>query len=347
MAERFPEEVVMEILSRLPVKPLLRFRCVSKSWFRLLTMDSHFIKLHLNQLIQANPMPMIMYLREHRSRSTHFHLAEDYTACNKAIELDVLPFNMEKLHRKYLVSGICNGLLCLSDYFFEEYSKVYIWNPLTKDHIIIPCSPIPSHTIDDWWTLYSFGYHQVTNEFKVIRIMCTTKHAYTNEKFQSHVSVYTLGTGSWRIIEPMSYDILLTIHYPALVNGALHWLAARPGSTSWNLIVSFDLKDEVFREIPLPREYGVIGSWSIQYKIGQPNGHQSSFRLEPLGVASSGEIVVRADTRRLIVYSPKTNSVKRLKKFAFQSYHVYAYIGSIVSPRLINATSHIIDTEES
>ncbi|PIA28131.1 hypothetical protein AQUCO_07200042v1 [Aquilegia coerulea] len=348
--ERFPEEVVMEILSWVPVKPLLRFRCVSKSWFRLLTIDSHFIKLHLNRLIKANPKPSIMFLRNHHLPRTHFHHAEDYTECDKAIELNV-PFNMEFLPIKYIVSGVCNGLLCLTT-FIENYNylNVYIWNPLTSDHIVIPCPPIPSHfPTDEVSTLFGFGFHQATNEFKVIRFICTSNHTYLAEEFQSHVSVYTLRKGSWRTIEPMSYQISLVNNSVALVNGALHWLAARPGLICWNVLVSFDLEHEVFHEIPLRKdldneyfthywyhmsvgeldgllclfctlpeediqiwvmkEYGVISSWSNLYNICQPKVQCTSFGLKPLGVASSGEIIVREDTWRLLAYQHKLYSL--------------------------------------
>ncbi|PIA28132.1 hypothetical protein AQUCO_07200043v1 [Aquilegia coerulea] len=250
----------------------------------------------------------------------------------------------------------------------------------------IPCPPVPSHfPTDEVCTLLGFGFHQATNEFKVIRFISTSNYTYSAEEFQSHVCVYTLGTTSWRTLEPLSYN--LSNDSFALVNGALHWLAARPGSKCWNILVSFDLEQEVFREIPLPKdldseytktywylmtvgeldgflclfctlpeediqiwvmkEHGVSNSWSNQYKIRQPNVQCSTFHLEPLGVASSGDIILREDTRRLIVYRPKTNSVKSLKKCGFQFYYVYAYIGSLVSPRLINGANCITDSEES
>ncbi|EEF35969.1 hypothetical protein RCOM_1028290 [Ricinus communis] len=41
-----PEDIAIDILLRLPVKPLLRFKCVSKTWYSLIS-DPCFIKSHL------------------------------------------------------------------------------------------------------------------------------------------------------------------------------------------------------------------------------------------------------------------------------------------------------------
>jgi hypothetical protein len=44
-----PKDLSMEILSRLPVKSLMRFKCISKSWCALIT-NPNFITKHLTSL---------------------------------------------------------------------------------------------------------------------------------------------------------------------------------------------------------------------------------------------------------------------------------------------------------
>ncbi|KAK4727087.1 hypothetical protein R3W88_032004 [Solanum pinnatisectum] len=43
----FPEDLIREILLKLPVKALLRFKCVCKNWYTLIK-NPCFIREHLN-----------------------------------------------------------------------------------------------------------------------------------------------------------------------------------------------------------------------------------------------------------------------------------------------------------
>ncbi|KAI3945950.1 hypothetical protein MKW92_010741, partial [Papaver armeniacum] len=43
------DEIVYEIISRLPVKTLMRFKCVCKRWLSLIIDDTYFIDLHLSR----------------------------------------------------------------------------------------------------------------------------------------------------------------------------------------------------------------------------------------------------------------------------------------------------------
>ena len=107
-----PDEVILEILSRQPVKPLLRFRCVSKPWLALINIQE-FIKLHLKHSLKTNT-----------NRSL---ILEDY--CLYSSDLDSLD--------RAVISGSCNGLLCLS-----KQKDVALWNPSTRKYKKLPDTPM-------------------------------------------------------------------------------------------------------------------------------------------------------------------------------------------------------------
>ncbi|CAL5039773.1 unnamed protein product [Urochloa decumbens] len=54
---RLPEDVIFDVLSRLPLKPLCRFRCVSKAWHALIS-DPAFIAAQSSR--DADPLPVLL-----------------------------------------------------------------------------------------------------------------------------------------------------------------------------------------------------------------------------------------------------------------------------------------------
>ncbi|KAF9607975.1 hypothetical protein IFM89_003895 [Coptis chinensis] len=348
-----PFELVAEILSWLPAKCLLKFMCVSKTWLRLLKTDSHFINLHLHHSIQANHSSILL-LRKHDDTEMiqYYHAEAETENTSKAIELE-LPLTSSS----YYLVGIRNGLICLTK---KDYSDLCIWNPLTKEHITIPCPPfIPSHFRSRIANLhFGFGFIQGTNEYKVIRIVSSCYDDINARKdYHSLVSVYTLGgIGSWRDLDDVSY--YFGRPSAPLVNGSLHWLVFGETKMDWgyyNVIVSFDIKDEVFQELPWPKgvnrfkecthkeivelggvlwyvrcwygkeavawvmkDYGVDGSWTKLYRVESPGICGEFSWLKPLGVANSGEIVLAKDGRKLMMFNPQTNSITKLNEFGFQ-----------------------------
>ncbi|XP_030925193.1 F-box/kelch-repeat protein At3g06240-like isoform X2 [Quercus lobata] len=74
--------------------------------------------------------------------------------------------------------------------------------------------------------------------------------------------VYTLSTDSWRTVElsvesvPNIGSIFAVLPNSCVfLNGALHFVAYTWGNDSDNFILSFDVNDEIFREIRLPENY--------------------------------------------------------------------------------------------
>ncbi|KAL5710457.1 hypothetical protein ACHQM5_021016 [Ranunculus cassubicifolius] len=352
MAKDLPQEVINDILSRVPAIDLIKFRSVSKFWLYLLSIDLHFHKSHFNMMkIQSNPSIIAMGVDNNQ-----LYYSSDITSCDHAKKID-LPFDDSTARGNYLIFGICNGLICLSKHSSmpqENFSKVHIWNPVAKDHVTIPCTPIFT---SDLPTVFGFGCNQVTNEYKVILL-------YRSRKITTTVSVYTLGTKNWRTLRWIPYYVSRHSSCAPLINGALHWIAAETVSlTSQEKILSFDIKDEVFREILPPeyprnmrvgglggllsvsgdlgdkilhvwvmKEYGVAESWIKQFRIQQSIVTESGI-FEPLGLASNHEIILRRGFRGLFLYNSFTESITKLKEFNDYFYAAFTYFGSFLSPK--------------
>jgi len=262
------DELIAEILSRLPVKTLMQLKCVCKS---LKTLISHpsFAKLHL-----------------HRSpRNTHFLLLPDWANPDE-MDLSVVPISVSSLlesplairyhepyyhrlrdfdipHNPYyllsnmdcdLVIGSCNGLICLRGDTWDttpENTWFRIWNPATN-------------TLSDklgYLTNYSrltFGYDISNQTYKVVDFSANT------------VKVFSLSDNVWRDIQ--SFPIVpFSLHFRrhhchpyvdhgVYVSGTINWLAIRDKTEyEWNditidqfVIVSLDLSTETYRQLLPP-----------------------------------------------------------------------------------------------
>ncbi|XP_042513963.1 F-box protein CPR1-like [Macadamia integrifolia] len=220
MAGNLPQDLIVDILSRLPVKSLLKFRCVSKSWCVLIT-DPAFVKIHLNQSLATNTNHTLIF----RKDSACYSVDVDPDACEPPLNhpLKSLIFGPRA------VLGSCNGLVCISN----SLDDIYLWNPSTRSHLKLPFSPIESSISYD--SAYGFGYEPTSDDYKVVRAV------------DEFVIVYSLRTNSWRRIGKLPFSLFNNDWGGGvLVNSALHWVA------KVRSIISFHLKDEEYREVPLP-----------------------------------------------------------------------------------------------
>ncbi|XP_058726391.1 F-box/kelch-repeat protein At3g06240-like [Vicia villosa] len=124
-----PHELIIQILLRLPVKSLIRFKSVCKLWFSLISHDPHFANSHF-QLNSATHTRRILLV----SFSTHESLSIDFEA---SLDDDNASF--------------------LSN---------YLWNPSTGLHKQIPLSPFGSNLDAEYF--YGFGYDDSTDDYLVV-----------------------------------------------------------------------------------------------------------------------------------------------------------------------------------
>ncbi|EEF30093.1 conserved hypothetical protein [Ricinus communis] len=125
-----------------------------------------------------------------------------------------------------------------------------MWN-----HIELP----KSLKYPDQEVVFGFGFHPKTQEYKVVKIVYYRNgHSggyprATRRQFypQSEVQILTVGSCEWRSLGKMSYQ-LVRRQSEALVNGRLHWVSRPRRYNPARRLVSLDLVDEQFREVPKP-----------------------------------------------------------------------------------------------
>ncbi|KAF5470036.1 hypothetical protein F2P56_010587 [Juglans regia] len=240
-----PEDIVLEILATLPVKSLLRFRRVCKSWNSIIS-SPYFIATHLKY------GPRRGYYLLCQTMFRQIHEPSCTVVCGRTYdrisELE-LPFTHVG------IVGSCNGLLCVESRGFRRLS---LWNPSIARFKILP-APCLARGYKSF--TYGFTYVSEENDFKIVKISYS-EFTTTLPRAQ----VYTLSSNSWRRIDepiPLKPDALIykigCNYLPCpFIAGALHWIVRSKGSNDWRgnkKILSFDLRDEKFGEIALPSSY--------------------------------------------------------------------------------------------
>ncbi|KAI8000265.1 F-box protein CPR1 [Camellia lanceoleosa] len=341
MMSNLPMTLITDILSRLAVKPLLRFRCVSKPWCALID-DPDFIRLHLNRSIKTKSN-LSLILRDCYISSVNFN------SLDNVIELDH-PLKCPEFGTEVL--GSCDGLICL--YNGEE--DVCIWNPSTRKHRNLPSTPIefPDYFTSCQYIIYGFGYDSLTDDYKLVRMIQFYGDDW--DSFDSEVKVYSLKSNSWRRIQDFPYYLRYKRGYGVLVGSALHWVVSRKyESDTANLVAAFDLTDEKYRLVPQPEfsdkdfhmnvgeldgclcilcnyvqvridmwvmnNYGVKESWTKLFSIAQPQVIRSFEFVTPLAYSKSGrEVLLVQDNKKLIWYDLEHKKVKNIKIHGLPEY---------------------------
>ncbi|XP_062009188.1 F-box/kelch-repeat protein At3g06240-like [Rosa rugosa] len=236
--------VIVDILSRLPAKSLLRFRCVCKAW-RALISDPYFIRKHLSCINTKISTSYSLLIKDDIFRSAEYEailkcLSRGGPLPSRRLDFPVLDpsFDIATIG----IVGSCNGLICLvRDIVARESFTFMLWNPCTGESQVLPQPPL--HSSQQYFL--GFGYDSTTDDYKVILGSYRSGHEF--------VVVFTLKSGSWRKLERLNR--YFEVHWGGcLVNEALHWVLdeLEDGRLIASKMVSFDLAEEKFHEIPFP-----------------------------------------------------------------------------------------------
>lgn len=243
-----PEDIITDILKRLPAKSLVRFRCVCKPWGALLT-DSNFIKAHLkrNRSVFQSNLKTNTRLILARYCDTLLSATDSSDTKNKnAIQAEELDFPLVK-NLPYYVKGHSDGLLCLV--INDGYEGLLvIYNPSIQQYRKLP-NPGNFRSTRE---VIGIGYDETCDDYKVVRVPSN----YCRMKcpgYKPKVEVLTLKSNTWRQIpdEDTPPYFVEHIFQATEVNGGLYWLV-EDHQTARCLILRFDLAGEKFKVIPPP-----------------------------------------------------------------------------------------------
>ncbi|XP_057803042.1 F-box/kelch-repeat protein At3g06240-like [Salvia miltiorrhiza] len=244
-----PDEIIDDILSRLfilPVKSLLRFRCISKSWRSLIGSKSFIKTQHQNSMknpcfphqrliIQKNcsGVPYSMDWPEQCS------LQSVLSGPINTIPLSLVAYPTNTTAMGYEIVGSCNGLVCLLEMI--KPNRIQLWNPSTRISKILPEISSPGKVSN-----IGFGWVESSDEYKVF------VHLYDTNYYQDG-KIYSSKTKSWKTIEPC-YDLFSYCCDGVFAGGKLYW-KIKYGDA----IFFLDLKSEVFGRIEIPFDQEMFG----------------------------------------------------------------------------------------
>ncbi|CAD6257759.1 unnamed protein product [Miscanthus lutarioriparius] len=246
-----PEDLLIwEILTRLPVKPLLRCRAVCRSWRRRLTSDAKFLLAHHRR--QAS-LPLLTSWDEDTHerridvldhRTGERHPVGRTTGRTAASEDDF----QDDLH----VFASCDGLIVL-----HAYGGLEICNPATRQRA-------PLTRLHGAACISALYPHRPSGSY---RVLCCFKRA---EDGHAVYHVHTVGSGELRCVgEPpgpwasgdlaMAVSMMGFLDPPVLADGRIYWHPLKlPGGNAGNgkgkvnNMLVFDTMSESFQHLLSP-----------------------------------------------------------------------------------------------
>ncbi|XP_028091547.1 F-box/kelch-repeat protein At3g23880-like [Camellia sinensis] len=339
-----PEEIILNILSRLPLKSLIQFTCVSKQW---------------GSLIQG-------FAKSVQRKKVFVCIDNSINSIDEEGHVESILEPKEKFppHFNLEIFGSCNGLLLIliSD-------DLFLWNPLTR------CSEkVMTSVHRGYYAVSGLCFDSSNNEYKVVMAIIHDSTNYGG-KF---VKIGSFRNKTWTSVYEFPYHVCSMISGP-VVNGYLHWFVFKESSDNFpsHQIIYFDPRIDEFKEVPMPqpkhvdgytilglgdlngclcmsrfnhsscnfvgnkvevlvmKEYGMESSWIVLFSIEYLSGKIYDYFV-PLCSTKNDEVIMKIFTGLkgyIRAYNPNDNSHRDILNFTHRcSLEAIMYEESLVVP---------------
>lgn len=228
------EDLLMEILLRVPAKSLVKLKCVSKHWLSLIS-DLKFCYKH-----SAQSLKLV---------SAIYYYSDPCCSRLKSLSLEghqnlpTLPL-FDGVEKGYTISvtHACNGLmLCSRRWWHEEYFCVC--NLTTNKYTVILKAPSSSNHV----LLACISYDPVKSPY--YKVVLT--------RYPNLVDIYFSENNSWKRIQVT--EALCESHHKAFWDESIHWIHYG------NAHLKLDVEKETLEKITVPPKLSFLMDHMIHY----------------------------------------------------------------------------------
>ncbi|KAL4378740.1 hypothetical protein GQ457_02G040530 [Hibiscus cannabinus] len=243
---QWSEDLATSILLSLPVKSIIRFKCVSTTW-RCFFDKPSFVSQHLC-ISKKKPRILVEYINEYDDKFVlrMFHDTTLTTFDDWFPQFQALGNGSFCIH---------DGLLCVCDMTF----RIRLWNPATREIRFLPqyFTDIKSRRYSE---ITGFGSDPILNEYKVIFFVQNLKPHKTPLLPSMRGAVYKMSTDSWRELKRKELELVEEKSFHdstnACVHGVYYWVVSDYDSCRARKyeydVVAFDIRKEVLELIEWP-----------------------------------------------------------------------------------------------
>ncbi|XP_010426158.1 PREDICTED: F-box protein At3g47030-like [Camelina sativa] len=318
--KEIPADILIDIVSRLPLKDVARCRCVSKLWSCMLRRRD-FTQLYLKV---SSVRPRILFTFLYKGKRILYSLPQDLDPDQ---DYPIVYPHYQMQFPKGLGSSdeVCPSIL---GFICTKSRKPMICNPSTGQYISLPVTTTKRKQMSRPY----FGYDPIGKVFKVLSV---------SDDYVCRVS--TLGTGvvTWKRVEcSIPHQPL---HTEVCIHGVLYYLAKRMGrgTPPGYMVVCFDVESERFKFLDV--ELPILGSALINYK------GNLGILLPDSGIIYEGtesfELRVLEDTDYEVKWSNNVYILPFYWKYAVS--HSFLYIAGMTSAgEIVLSTSFLVEPFE-
>ncbi|KAK2998396.1 hypothetical protein RJ639_022957 [Escallonia herrerae] len=250
-----PRDLIIDILSRLPVKVLCTFKAVSKQWRSLISSDPHFKKLHRSRSARVPKLLLSRYDYVFNLETVSFESNVHFLTIG-AVDKTVYGKFDKRVADAGCVAITCCNLMCL-----VTYKAIHVSNPSTQEFVRLPDN---RHRPYD--PIMGFGYLASENVYKLV--VLSVRGFFDDDLFdfgeENPDDAYDMGcevltiregepaSGAWRDVGDL--PCLAWKKNWVCVHGEIYWMAlADSRGDLHKRIVVMSLGDEEFVTILFPR----------------------------------------------------------------------------------------------